>query len=78
MDGLKPIKRINSRNEFIFSKGKKIISFNKSSKIFHTLENLFPGNVSKEYDVNSVLGFIEAKKKLYCLCKSNNFCRKNT
>jgi len=68
MDGPKPIKIINSRNEFIFSKGKKIISYNKSSKIFHTLENLFPGNESKEYDVNSVLGYIEAKKKNYIVC----------
>ena len=56
-----PIKIYNSKNEFIFSKGKKNISYNKSSKIFKSLENVFPG--SKEYDVYAVLGYIETKKK---------------
>ena len=66
MDGPKPIKIINSRNEFIFTKDKKKgISFTKSSKIFRQLENIFPGNDFKEYDVNAILGYIEAKKKNY-------------
>ena len=67
-EGLKPIKIYNSKNEFIFSKGKKNISFNKTSKIFKSLENVFPG--SKEYDVYAILGYIETKKNGYILCAS--------
>ncbi len=40
-EGLKPIIIYNSKNEFIFSKGKKNISYNKTSKIFKSLENVF-------------------------------------
>ena len=66
MNGPKPIKIINSRNEFIFTKDKKKgISFSKSSKIFGKLDNIFPGNDFKEYDVNAILGYIEAKRKNY-------------
>ena len=67
-EGPKPIKIYNSKNEFIFSKGKKNISYNKSSKIFKSLENVFPG--SKEYDVYAVLGYIETKENSYILCAS--------
>ena len=59
-EGPKPIKIYNSKSEFIFSKGKKNISYNKTSKIFKSLENVFPG--SKEYDVYAILGYIETKK----------------
>ena len=67
-EGPKPIKIYNSKNEFIFSKGKKNISYNKTSKIFKSLENVFPG--SKEYDVYAILGYIETKKNSYILCAS--------
>ena len=67
-EGPKPIKIYNSKNEFIFSKGKKNISYNKTSKIFKSLENVFPG--SKEYDVYAILGYIETKKNGYILCAS--------
>ena len=66
MEGPKPIKIYNSKNEFIFSKGKKGIKYNKSSKIFQILDNIFPGNES--YDVYAILGFIEAKNKNYIVC----------
>jgi len=65
-EGLKPIKIYNSKIEFIFSKGKKNISYNKTSKIFKSLENVFPG--SKEYNVYAVLGYIETKNRNYILC----------
>ena len=69
MDGSKPIRVINSRNEFIFTKDKKKgIKFNKSSKIFQQLDNIFPGNDIKEYDVNAILGYIDAKTKNYIVC----------
>jgi len=67
-EGPKPIKIYNSKSEFIFSKGKKNISYNKTSKIFKSLENVFPG--SKEYDVYAILGYIETKKNGYILCAS--------
>ena len=66
MEGPKPIKIYNSKNEFIFSKGKKGISYNKKSKIFQILDDIFPGNES--YDVNIILGYIEAKNKNYIVC----------
>ena len=66
MEGPKPIKIYNSKNEFIFSKGKKGISYNKTSKIFQILDDIFPGNES--YDVNIILGYIEAKNKNYIVC----------
>ena len=66
MEGPKPIKIYNSKNEFIFSKGKKGIKYNKSSKIFQILENIFPGNES--YDVYAILGLIEAKNNNYIVC----------
>ena len=66
MEGPKPIKIYNKKNEFIFSKGKKGISYNKTSKIFKILDDIFPGNES--YDVNAVLGYIEAKNKNYIVC----------
>ena len=66
MEGPKPIKIYNSKNEFIFSKGKKVISYNKTSKIFQILDDIFPGNES--YDVNIILGYIEAKNKNYIVC----------
>ena len=66
MKGPKPIKIYNSKNEFIFSKGKTGISYNKTSKVFQISENVFPGNES--YDVNAILGLIEAKKKNYIVC----------
>ena len=66
MELTKPIKIYNSKNEFIFSKGKKGIKYNKSSKIFEILENIFPGNES--YDVYAILGYIEAKNKNYIVC----------
>ena len=62
----KPIKIYNSKNEFIFSKGKKNISYNKTSKIFKALEHVFPSG--KEYDIYAVLGYIETKNKSYILC----------
>ena len=69
MDCPKPIQVINSRNEFIFTKDKKKgIMFNKSSKIFQQLDNIFPGSDTKEYNVNAILGYIEAKKKNYIVC----------
>ena len=69
MDVSKPIKVINSRNEFIFTKDKKKgIKFNKSSKIFQQMDNIFPGNDFKEYDVNAILGYIDAKTKNYIVC----------
>ena len=66
MEGPKPIKIYNSKNEFIFSKGKKGISYNKKSKILQILDDIFPGNES--YDVNIILGYIEAKNKNYIVC----------
>ena len=66
MKGPKPIKIYNSKNEFIFSKGKTGISYNKTSKVFQISENVFPGNES--YDVNAILGLIEAKNKNYIVC----------
>ena len=66
MESPKPIKIYNSKNEFIFSKGKKGISYNKKSKIFQILDDIFPGNES--YDVNIILGYIEAKNKNYIVC----------
>ena len=66
MKGTKPIKIYNSKNEFIFSKGKTGISYNKTSKAFQISENVFPGNES--YDVNTILGLIEAKNKNYIVC----------
>ena len=68
MEGPKPIKIYNLKNEFIFSNGKKEISYNKSSKIFKKLENNFMGNESKEYNVNAILGQIEAKINNYIVC----------
>ena len=70
MEGPKAIKILNSKTEFIFSKGKSGISYNKNSKIFKKLENIFPGNEAKEYDVNAILGYIEAKEKNYIVCAS--------
>ena len=64
----KPIKIYNSKNEFIFSKGKKGIKYNKSSKIFQILENIFPEN--EWYDVYAILGYIEAKNKNYIVCEN--------
>ena len=68
MDAPKPIKIYNLKNEFIFSNEKKEISFNKSSRIFKKLENKFIGNQSKEYNVNAILGLIEAKLNNYIVC----------
>ena len=68
MDAPKPIKIYNLKNEFIFSNEKKEISFNKSSSILKKLENKFIGNQSKEYNVNAILGSIEAKLNNYIVC----------
>ena len=62
------IRIYNNKKEFIFTKGKKGISYDKNSKIFKILDNIFPGNES--YDVNAVLGYIEAKNKSYIVCAS--------
>ena len=51
-----------------FSKGKTGISYNKTSKAFQISENVFPGNES--YDVNTILGLIEAKNKNYIVCSN--------
>ena len=70
MEVPKAIKIYNSKNEFIFSKGKTAISYSKKSKIFLKLENIFPGNEVKEYDVAAILGYIEAKQQNYIVCAS--------
>ena len=70
MDGPKPIKIYNTKSEFIFTKGKKGISYNKSSKIFTKVDDitLLLGKESKTYDVYSILGLIEAKTTNYIIC----------
>ena len=69
MNGPKSIKIYNTRNEFIFSNGKKGISYNKSSKIFTKRDDIMLlTNESKIYDVYSVLGLIEAKSTNYIIC----------
>ena len=66
---LKPIKIYNTRTEFIFSKDKKNISYNKNTKIFQQKQdNIFPSTNSKIYDVYSVLGLIETKSNNYIIC----------
>ena len=69
MEGPRPIKIYNTKDEFIFTKGKKGISYNKSSKIFTKKDDLMLlTNESKIYDVYSVLGLIEAKTTNYIIC----------
>ena len=69
MEGPRPITIYNTRSEFIFSKGKKGISYNKSSKIFTKKDDIMLlANESKKYDVYSVLGLIEAKSTNYIIC----------
>ena len=69
MEKPKPIKIYNTPNEFIFSKDKKIISYNKTTKIFQQKGDIiFSTMNSKIYDVNSVLGYIEAKLNNYIIC----------
>ena len=70
MKGPKPIKIYNTKAQFIFTKGKKGISYNKSSKLFSKIDDitLLLGNESKTYDVYSILGLIEAKTTNYIIC----------
>ena len=70
MQGPRPLKIYNSHHSFIFTNNKKSISSNKLSKILRVEESIFNGNESKEYEVYSVLGLIEAKKKNYVVCAS--------
>ena len=78
MEGPRPIKIYNTRSEFIFTKGKKCISYNKTSKIFTKKDDIMvPANESKTYDVYSVLGLIEAKTTNYIICANKiNFVGK--
>ena len=71
MEGPKPIKIYNGPTQFIFTKEKKAISYNKSSKSFTNLDNFIPSSGLKEYDVFSVLGYIDAIKKSYIICSSH-------
>ena len=69
MEGPRPIKIYNTRSEFIFTKDKKGISYNKTSKIFTKKDDIILlANESKTYDVYSVLGLIEAKSTNYIIC----------
>ena len=70
MDGPKPIKIYNTKSEFIFTKGKKGISYNKSTKVFSKIDDItiLLGKESKTYDVYSILGLIEAKTTNYIIC----------
>ena len=69
MEGPRPIKIYNTRSEFIFTKDKKGISYNKTSKIFTKKDDIMLlANESKTYDVYSVLGLIEAKFTNYLIC----------
>ena len=69
MEGPRPIKIYNTRSEFIFTKDKKGISYNKTSKIFTKKDDIILlANESKTYDVYSVLGLIEAKTTNYIIC----------
>ena len=70
IDGPKPIKIYNTKTEFIFTKGKKGISYNKTSKLFSKIDDitLLLGKESKSYDVYSILGLIEAKTTNYIIC----------
>ena len=70
MEAPNPIKVIISKNDFIFTKDKKKgIMINKVSRVYKTLDNIFPANGVKEYDVNAILGEIETKnKKLFIVC----------
>ena len=70
IDGPKPIRIYNSKTEFIFTKGKKGISYNKTSKLFSKIDDitLLLGKESKSYDVYSILGLIEAKTTNYIIC----------
>ena len=70
IDGPKPIRIYNTKTEFIFTKGKKGISYNKTSKLFSKIDDitLLLGKESKSYDVYSILGLIEAKTTNYIIC----------
>ena len=64
----KPIKIYNDLDYYYFQNDKKIISFNKTTRVSKDVENFIPNDVMKLYEVFSVLGYIEAVRFGYIIC----------
>ena len=64
----KPIRIYNSLDNYYFQNDKKVISYNKTTRLFKDVENFFPNEGMKKYEVFSVLGYIEAIRFGYIIC----------
>ena len=64
----KPIKIYNSLDYYYFQNDKKVISFNKISRVTKDVENFLPNDGMKLYEVFSILGYIEAVRFGYIIC----------
>ncbi len=66
----KTIKIYNSLDYYYFQNDKKVISFNKISRVTKDVENFLPNDGMKLYEVFSILGYIEAVRFGYIICSS--------